>query len=84
MPLLEQVILYSGILLGVLISARVRGDHLEIPLVFSIGIAFVVAPTAFKTLGVDPNSPFIARFGLFVQQGLFWDVLIDIVSKSKQ
>lgn len=87
---IDQLIMYVGILIGVIFSSVlfqyketniVDFSHLSIPLfLISFVIAFLIAPQTFEKLSVNPNGPFIVRFGLFIQQGIFWQVFLDALS----
>lgn len=90
MPLYEQLFLYLGTVIGVLFSAALtqfragRIDNLNIS-VTTIAVSCVVTlfiiPPTFEKLNVNPDAPFLVRFGLFVQNGVFWEVIFDSVGK---
>jgi len=42
----------------------------------------VIIPVVFEKLSVRPDAPFIVRFGLFVQNGVFWQVIIGSIGKT--
>ena len=82
MSLGEQFVMYSGILLGVMFSEKVRGSGSEITFLTAAIAALVITPYTFEKLGINPNSPFLVRFSLCVQQGVFWDALFSVIGKS--
>lgn len=91
MSLWEQIVMYLGILLGVIFSSAVQqfksGGAVSLnvtigSLVVAAIVALVVIPLVFEKLSVRPDSPFIVRFGLFVQNGVFWHVTISSIGKT--
>jgi hypothetical protein len=74
----EQLLMYLGVLLGVYFSGMVRGQEVRPTFVLAAFIALTIVPIAFEKLSINPKAPFLSRFGLFVQQGVFWDVLLQI------
>jgi len=90
-PLWEQMLMYFGILIGVLFSSAATQfkSNSPKPISFTMGtiavsmvIAFVVVPAAFEKLQIKPDSPLIVRFGIFVQHGVFWNVLFTAAGKA--
>lgn len=90
-PLKEQIIMYVGVVIGVLFSPVVEQFKSGKIISLNIGIyyvaiaaivALVIIPVVFEKLNVKANSPFIVRLGLFVQNGVFWQVLIGSISSS--
>ncbi len=86
---LRQIAMYFGAFIGVLLSEIVReygsGKHVKLSLsvgkvVASALIAFIIVPYVYEKL--KPESPFIVQFGLFVQNGVFWSFLIDLIGKG--
>jgi hypothetical protein len=86
MTLVEQIVMYLGVLVGVLFQPvltryRTLGTiDFTLPwglLVVSLLIAVVVAPYVYEKVGVRRDTPGLIRFGLFAQQGLLWQVLLD-------
>lgn len=86
----EQVLMYLGIFLGVLLSSAVmqyqkgqlKSLHLNLLSVLMAGlIAFLIVPSVFEKLRMTPESPLLVRFGFFVQQGVFWQVILEGFSK---
>lgn len=85
--LVNQALMYLGIFIGVLLSTAVthfRSGNANITLtlgevVVSAAVAFVIIPLVYEKLQLNPEAPFIVQFGLFVQNGVFWHVLIDSI-----
>ena len=91
MPWWEQILMYLGIAIGVFFSSAVTQFKTSAPksITFTVGtiavslvIAFVVVPVAFERLQLKSSSPFIVRFALFVQNGVFWNVLFAAAGKA--
>lgn len=91
MPLFQQIVLYFGILIGVVFSSTVlqmsseQSVRIELSIakiLVSAIVAFVILPPAFEKLRINPVSPFLVRFGLFIQQGVFWHVLLTSIGKT--
>lgn len=91
MPFWEQLTLYLGTVIGVAFSSAVtefqNGKATNstisiLTIVSSAIIALVIIPIIFEKLHVDPDAPFLVRFGLFVQQGVFWQVLFGSIGKA--
>ena len=83
----RQLLMYIGTFLGVLLSTAVnhfqsRNVDLAITVgevAFSAVIALVIIPLVYEKLMLNPRAPLIVQFGIFVQNGVFWHVLIDSV-----
>lgn len=79
-----------GVLVGVLISQRFRQEAMGAPKIeidiFNVVIAFIVSliilPRVFKEPNFAEKIPFLAKIGLSVQNGLFFDVLIEKVIQN--
>jgi hypothetical protein len=82
MSAFEQLTLYLGIMLGVWSSAWLRETKISPPIGITALISLIIMPTVYEKLRVDPNTPFLIRFSLFVQHGVFWDVLLGTISKT--
>ncbi len=89
----DQTWMYLGTVLGVLLSFLLRqmdsGVALDLTssltwfnVVVALFVALVVIPYAYKRVDVDPTTPFIVRLGLFVQNGVFWQVIMGLVGKT--
>lgn len=77
----EQFLMYFGVVLGVYFSGLIRGQESKTTLLLSALIGLVIIPIAFEKLSVNPKAPLLVRFGLFVQNGVFWDVLFGAIGK---
>jgi len=91
MSLWEQLLLYFGTVIGVIFSSAVMqfepGESISINIswasvLISSVVALVIMPIAFEKLRVGSDSPFIFRIGLFVQHGVFWQVLFGAAGKA--
>lgn len=88
----RQITMYVGIFAGVLLSSLVnqfqKGEipNLTLPtavvLVVSAVIALILSPVVYEKLQLKPNLPFIVQLGLFVQNGVFWQVLLATIGKA--
>lgn len=87
----DQVVMYAGTVIGVLFSSAVTqakvgtfgGFNFQFPGFILAGIiALAIMPIIYEKLSVKSNTPFIVRLGLFVQQGVFWQVLIGAIGKT--
>lgn len=86
----QQFLMYFGLLVGVLFSAGInqlkKGEAANLnmdpaTIIISAVIALMLVPMVYKNLRIDPRSPFIVQFGLFVQNGVFWNILVDSLGK---
>lgn len=84
LSLWEQLTMYLGIFIGVYFSSHLKGQQQKISPAIAALTALLIMPTVFEKLNIDPNSPFIVRFSIFVQHGVFWDVLFGAIGKSFQ
>jgi hypothetical protein len=83
----RQLLMYLGTFLGVLVSTAVahfRTGNVNVTITLSevavsAVIALVIIPLVYEKLMLNPKAPFIVQFGLFVQNGVFWHVLIDSI-----
>jgi hypothetical protein len=83
----RQLLMYFGTFIGVLLSTAVahfRSGNLNLTItageiIMSAVIALVIIPLVYEKLNLNPGAPFIVQFGLFVQNGVFWHVLIDSI-----
>jgi hypothetical protein len=88
--LVHQILMYLGTFMGVLLSTAVTHFRLgNADLTITVGevilsavIAFVIVPLVYEKLIVNPKAPFIVQFGLFVQNGVFWHILIDSIGST--
>lgn len=90
-PFWEQLLMYFGIVVGVLFSSAVSqfkaGESVGLKftvatVVLSLVVAFVIVPAAFEKLNARLDAPLLVRVGLFVQHGVFWNVLFAAVGKA--
>jgi hypothetical protein len=88
-----QLAMYFGTLIGVLLSFLLRQldsgqtPHLTSVLTWfnfalSALLPFFIIPHAYRKADVDPDTPSLVKFGLFVQNGTFWPVIIGLVGKT--
>ena len=83
----HQLVMYIGTFIGVLLSTAVthfRSGNVELTITvgevaLSAVIALVIIPLVYEKLMLNPRAPLIVQFGLFVQNGVFWHVLIDSI-----
>lgn len=89
LSLAQQLIMYVGLFVGVLFSAAVNqfrsGEDITLAIttgkiVSSAIIALIIIPHVYGKLRLDPGSPLLFQFGLFVQNGVFWSVIVDLAS----
>lgn len=90
LSLIRQILMYLGIFIGVLFSSAVnqfaKGDSFSITinigiLLISAIISFTLIPIVYEKLKLNPGAPFIVQFGIFVQNGVFWHVIINSIGK---
>ena len=85
--LTNQIIMYLGTFIGVLLSTAVthfRHGNLNLTMtlgeiVLSAVVALIIIPVVYEKLKLHPETPFIVQFGVFVQNGVFWHILIGSV-----
>jgi hypothetical protein len=91
MSLGEQLLMYFGVVIGVVFSSVVQqfksgqviGLKISLASLLVAGvIALVIIPVVFQKLTVRPDAPFLVRFGLFVQNGVFWHVITSSIGKT--
>ena len=87
LSILRQVLMYLGAFVGVLLSSAIMqfrsgaaDPAISIPeVILSAAIAFVIIPVVYEKLNLNPDAPFIVQFAIFVQNGVFWHMLIDSI-----
>ena len=88
---MKQVLMYAGVLLGVLFSSAIDQYKTSGTVTLQISpatalvsavIAMMLMPIAYDKLSVRRNAPFLVQLGLFVQNGVFWHVLISSAGKA--
>lgn len=86
----RQLLMYFGLLVGVLFSTAInqfkKGEAANLNIdpttvIISAIIALMLVPMVYKNLRVDSKAPFIVQFGLFVQNGVFWNIIVDSLGK---
>ncbi|GAB4378426.1 MAG: hypothetical protein Kow00121_30240 [Elainellaceae cyanobacterium] len=82
MPLAEQILMYLGVVLGVCFRSLLSADAVPINFGLAAMIAFAIVPVAFEKLSIKPDAPLLFRFGLVVQHGMFWDMVLRAASGS--
>ena len=86
----QQLLMYVGTVIGVFFSSAVR--HLKegiknspeinvTTVVLSSVVSLMLLPIVYEKLKMQPESPWLIRFGVFVQQGVFWNVLFEAMGK---
>ena len=90
-PLLQQLLLYGVVVIGVLLSEAVamarRGGPIEVDLswpwvAIACVVALVVFPVVWRDLGVTNHSSLLVQMGLAAQGGVFWGVLMAGAEKQ--
>ncbi len=85
--------MYLGTLIGVVFSNAVdnfrtgKETTLRITsteILVSAVIALIIIPAVYEKLKLDPKAPLLVQFGFFVQNGVFWQVLISYVGRVLQ
>jgi hypothetical protein len=87
LTVLRQVLMYLGAFVGVLLSSAIMqfrsgalNPAISIPeVILSAAVAFVIIPVVYEKLNLNPDAPFIVQFAIFVQNGVFWHMLIDSI-----
>jgi hypothetical protein len=87
LTVLRQVLMYLGAFVGVLLSSAIMqfrsgqtDPAISIPkVILSAVVAFVIIPVVYEKLNLNPDAPFIVQFAVFVQNGVFWHMLIDSI-----
>lgn len=82
LSLYEQFAMYLGLVVGVIFSSHLRGTQETTTWVFAAVTALVISPVAFEKFKLAPDSPFFVKFGLFVQNGVFWDILFEAIGSK--
>jgi len=83
----HQLLMYLGTFLGIVFSTAIsqfRSGNIQLSLpigeiILSAVIAVVIIPLVYEKLMLNPKAPLIVQFGIFVQNGVFWHVLIDSI-----
>ena len=87
----RQIALLIGVLIGVLLSESIlafrSGTFTNMPeynvgdLIIRAGIALIIVPVVYEQT-FKSNSPFVVKFCLYVQNGAFWPLILDALSKK--
>jgi hypothetical protein len=86
----RQAAMYVGTFIGVLLSTAVthfQAGNTDLTLtvyevVLSAVVAFVIIPVVYEKLQLNPGVPFVVQFGLFVQNGVFWHIIIETLGSA--
>jgi hypothetical protein len=87
-PIAKQIVLYVGLFLGVIVSGVVSqfigGQELKFNvsvglIIVSAIIAIAIMPQVYQNL--NPQTPFPAQLGIFVQNGIFWNAVWTGIAK---
>jgi len=87
----RQILMYFGVFVGVIFSKIINYEEslLSAPLenmlcevLLSSFIALMIIPYVYEKATINPSSPLLVQFGLFVQNGFFWQAIIRILSKQ--
>jgi hypothetical protein len=90
MPWWEQLFMYLGIVIGIIASAYLRGTitgtrSFPNTILLSFFVGIIVMPFIYDRIkAASTNAPGLVRFGLFVQNGFFWDALMEGAGRSFQ
>jgi hypothetical protein len=91
MSVLDQIVMYIGVLIGIVLSPTINNYAEGKPILFSLNvplllvsaaIALIIIPYVYKKIDVDPSAPFIVKLGLFVQNGVFWQLIFSSIGKA--
>ncbi len=91
MPLLQQVLLYVVVVLGVLLSEAVAmargGGEISIRLsrpwvLVACMVALVVFPAVWREVGSMEETSLLVQMGLAAQGGVFWGVVVAGAEKQ--
>lgn len=91
MTAVEQLVMYGSTAVGVFASSAIgnalRGETPQWDfswgwVVVALVISLVLMPGMAGALKLPKTSPMIFRIGFFVQQGVFWQTLVQAVEKS--
>ena len=83
LPVIEQVFLFLFVAVGVFFSAWVvssPASAIEFSLVrvgFALFISFLLFAQVYDRLGSSADAPFLVKASVAVQNGAFWNLLVD-------
>lgn len=91
LSLLSQLLIYLGVLVGVVFSSSVDkfkgGAPISLTITYSVFliaavVAFAIFPQVYEKLRLTPDVPLLVQFGLSVQNGIFWHVLFTAIGTA--
>ena len=91
MPLVQQVLLYAVVVLGVVLSEAIAmarsGDPIRIELsrpclVVASVVALVVFPAVWREIGAMADTSVLVQMGMAAQGGVFWGVVMAGAEKG--
>jgi hypothetical protein len=93
MPIKYQIMMYIGIVLGVVISLifgqvengafnpNIDLSNILFKIILSFFIGAIITPYVYRKVNPDRNSPILIQFFTFFQFGFFWNVIfVNIAS----
>ena len=89
--LFEQLLMYFGIAIGVFFSSYIdnfkAGESFSLvinwnTIIISMIVSLIIIPFVYNKLQIKSGTPFIVRFGFFVQNGVFWQVILEAIGKT--
>jgi hypothetical protein len=87
----QQILLYVGVLIGIVFSSAVgqfkAGQVIDLDInaasvAVSAVIALILVPYVYRQIQPAAKAPLLIQFGLFVQHGVFWQVIFALVGKT--
>ena len=87
----EQLLMYFGIAIGVFFSSYIdnfkAGESFSLvinwnTIIISMIVSLIIIPFVYNKLQIKSGTPFIVRFGFFVQNGVFWQVILEAIGKT--
>ena len=80
---IEQFVMYSGTTLGIFLSSIAHHSgqpgafNIQANAVLCLMLSFSVIPIVYRTLEIPSTAPFMIRFLMFVENGVFWQVIFE-------
>lgn len=81
MLLVEQIVLYAGLLLGIFLSSNLGPTTMNVSPLLAALAGLFVTPIFYGKLNIAPSTPFLARFTFFAQQGVIWSIVFNTVGQ---
>lgn len=87
----HQLFMYLGVLFGIILSTTVNQFQAGVDFTFSMNlpeflisgvVALMLIPSVYEKLRMNPGQPFMVQFGIFVQSGVFWNVMIKAIGTA--